>query len=100
MANADPIIPFREFCKREVRNNFELHFNGYPRKDFMGDLHRKGPAFRACMKAHPKKFGTLARQLYGYNEREKRGEKLDLDKLYSAYKMMHPFAASNEEIFK
>ena len=90
MPNTDPILDPEEFHKR--RNNFALHFAGKPGEHLMGDIYRRQEHYQECMKAHPEEFGKLSAELY--DVRDDNSPEY-IDKLYEAYKMMHPYAQSD-----
>ncbi len=96
MANKDPLLSFEEFMRQN--NSFLLHFLGEPGNHFLGDAYRDQEPYKLCMAAYPEEFGKLAEELQQiYRPRDSLE---GYAKLYEAYKLMYPFAESNEELFK
>ncbi len=100
MANKDPVLPFWEFV--ELQNNFHLHFVGQPGNHYLGDLYRQNPAFIECKRAHPVKFKKIISELKAMHDNCNTlyfGTKYR-EKLYGVYKMMHPYAEKNLDLFR
>jgi hypothetical protein len=103
MANKDPLLTLEEFTGKGPRgnpgrrNNFHLHFQGEPGKHWMGDIYRKNVPYRECMRARGKEFANLARWL---QQQDDKYSPEYIEKLYEAYKLMHPFAESNWQMFQ
>lgn len=88
-------LSFEDFLK--CSNNFRLHFV----HNWAGNIYRRQSAYRKCKKAYQgnhcakPNFCKLTLQL-GASDCRSDGY---LEKLYHAYRMMRPFAASNWEMF-
>ncbi len=95
MANKDPLLTFQRF--QDEKNNFVLHFVGNPGENMAGDAYRRNECYKRCMEALPDEFGKLAAELR--QSRDWRSPEF-MQKLYLAYKTMHPFAESNWEMFE
>lgn len=89
-------LSFGDFLK--CSNNFFVHFAN----NWAGNIYRRQSAYRKCKKAYQSNhcakpnFCKLTLQLSIHSEC--RSDEY-LNKLYHAYKMMRPFAASNWEMF-
>jgi hypothetical protein len=100
MANTEPLLSFEEF--RRTQNNFFLHFVGVPGEDHFGDVYRSQPAYVATLAAYPQTFGSLAQELCDTFAELHRAVLQDegcMRKYYEAYRLMHPHARTNWELF-
>lgn len=90
ICEAEEILSYSNFLK--TKNSFHAHFY----RNFTGRIYRTQSAYKKCYKAS-EYFRKLAAQL------KKRNDYYSADflfKLYEAYKLMRPYAASNWEMFK
>ncbi len=100
MPNKDRLLNFEQFIKR--KNSFHMHFVGLPGGHMIGDAYRKNRAYQRCLQERPA-FQKLVDELRPYYEPGKPvfAETTALQKkLHEAYQLMHPFAASNEDLFR
>ena len=97
LSETEYFLSFENFLK--CNNNFGLHFVN----NLTGNIYRRQSAYRKCEKAYASNhcakpnFCKLTLQLSIYSKFRSGDEYLE--KLYHAYKIMRPFAASNWEIF-
>jgi hypothetical protein len=92
--NRDKLLTFEEF--EEESRAFYLHFVGPVGKSTFGDLYRSKTHYIWCVMAQPE-FAKLSAELLGRNDRLSPEY---LQKLYSAYLFMYPYAETNHELFE
>ncbi|MFA6519626.1 MAG: hypothetical protein WCT41_02265 [Candidatus Paceibacterota bacterium] len=93
MANRDPVLSFGRFLRE--KNSFGGFFVKDPERTILGTTYLKNPAYIACLAAEPR-FVALAAEL-----RETKNVESEeyLRKLHAAYRLMHPYAEGNYQLF-
>ena len=92
MPNQDPLLSRDEFEREQ--NNFYLHFAG--EKTLAGQKYRSQRAYQMCCR-NSDIFMDSAETLIDKNIQSSGPH---LDDLYFLYTLMHPYAESNQELFK
>lgn len=85
------VLSFEAF-KRE-KNNFHLHF----KDDFVGNIYRKGEAYKKCVNEKQNEIMVLVEELKYLDDPESLNYVIIL---YYAYKIMRTYAKNDLELFQ
>jgi hypothetical protein len=99
--NKDPLLNLDEFGDRFTQGggNFAQHFDRREEYRWMTGGFRAKPVYRRCAEAYPIELEELQKKLEPFAGKKEISEK-HLELLYEAYKLMHPYADSDDELFQ